>query len=109
MRAYRYDNLLEVSHSGIAEITANPDTFKIIAEGKAGRRICLFLENERLFAVSDKSLVSRLKYVAAGLRGMLIPNFMPLWNRALMDGFRVERIEQSGLTYEFIFARKQGQ
>lgn len=105
MRVYMYKDLLEVSHSGIAEITANPEAFKVVAEEKPGLRICLFLENEQSFAASDKSFVHRLKYVAGGLRGMLIPNFMPLWNRAVMDGFRVEKIERSGGVYEFVFTR----
>jgi hypothetical protein len=104
MRSYQYNDLLRYSYAEILRITSVREYFKIIADEAAGRRIRDFLENERAFAESEKSLISRLRYAAHGLRGMLIPNFMPLWNRAIMDGFNVERIEKSGTTYEFIFS-----
>lgn len=105
LRAYKYESLLDLPYFEIVEITAMAEPFKIIAEGKVGRRIIQFLKNEKVFAESNRSLMNRLRYVAGGFRGILAPNFMPLWNRAMMDGFIVESIEQSGPTYEIIFSK----
>lgn len=107
MREYRYEKLLEMPYSEIAKITASHEQFKVVAEDRAGRRISRFLENEDSFARSDKSLRSRLTYLAGGLIGMLIPNFMPLWNRAMMDGFFVESVDQLSHNYEIVFAYKK--
>lgn len=104
MKAYRYESLLELTHSEVLAITAVQESFKVIAEEKVGRRICEFLENERAFAQSNKSLIDRLRYAVRGFRGMLIPNFMPLWNRAVMDGFVVNKIEKTGSGYDIFFS-----
>lgn len=103
MREYRYEDLLDIPYSRIMEITSVPERFTIYAGRKAGQRILRLLENEKVFASSDKSFVSRLKYLKGGLVGTLIPNFMPLWNRAMMDGFVFEKSEQSDSLYKFIF------
>ena len=107
MRAYKYEALSRLTYDEIVEITVVPESFKVIGEGAVGRRICDFLENERIFANSDKSLKSRLRYLAGGLAGMFVPNFVSLWNRAVMSGFKVDRIEDSGVGCEIVFSKQK--
>ena len=107
MRTYKYEALSRLTYDEIVEITDVPESFKVIGEGAVGRRICDFIENEAIFANSDKSLKSRLRYFAGGLVGMFVPNFVSLWNRAVMSGFKVDRIEYSGVSCEIVFCTKR--
>lgn len=107
MRAYRYEDLSKLTYDEIVEITVVPESFKVIGDRADGRRICDFLDNERIFANSDKSLKSRLRYLVGGLAGMFVPNFVSLWNRAVMSGFRVDRVEDSGVGCEIVFSKQQ--
>lgn len=107
MRSYKYEALSGLTYDEIVKITVVPENFKVISEGAVGRRMCGFLENEKTFANSDKSLISRLRYLAGGLVGMLVPNFVSLWNRAVMSGFEVDRVEDSGVSCEIFFSKQK--
>ena len=105
MKQFSYRELKDLPYREIKRITASEESFAVVADAKTGQRISRFLENESTFFRSDKSVGKRLRYLARGLVGLLLPNFVPIWNRALMDGFVVSAIEPLGHAYEIVFSK----
>ena len=103
MRIFTYDELRKFSYDDVLKVSASPEPFKIIIDDRRGRRVARFLECESAFRASHKSLFDRLKFFGGAMNGMWALDFMPVWNRAIMDGFAVERIQRTSQGYEFVF------
>ena len=95
VRRLNYQDLLNCSHSQIVEITSSGLDFVIFTPSKVGHRIQRFLAAQSNFNERRKSLSARVDYVFGSLPGLLVPGFMPIWNRAVMDGYRVVSIDSA--------------
>lgn len=92
MRVFRYEDLLKLDYSEIRQITSSEQTFSIVADVMLSERIQKFLANESNFRSSAQRLSDRIRYLTGGIHAMRLPNLMPLWNRAIMDGFAVQTV-----------------
>lgn len=90
-------------YSDICEIILAKEAFKVRATDSTGLRISLFLDTERCFHSSRKRLLDRLHYLGVARHGLFVPGFMPIWNRALMNGFTVNEVKQSDNVCEIFF------
>lgn len=105
MRVFRYEDLLKLDYSEIRQITASEQTFSIVADVSLSERIQKFLANESNFRFSSQKLGDRIRYVIGSIHAMRLPNLMPLWHRAIMDGFAVQTVKSNDVC-EIVFKKK---
>ncbi len=105
MRIFRYEDLLKLDYSEIRQITASEQAFSIVADVILSERLQKFLANESNFRSSPQRLGDRIRYVIGGIHAMRLPNLMPLWNRAIMDGFAVQAVKSNDVC-EIIFKKR---
>lgn len=103
MRSFDYENLKRYGYQQIVEITASKEPFRVMAEEIVGKRIQSFLEVEREYRAGQRSLGDRLRYWWRGMQALRLQGFLPIWNRAVMDGYCVEVFRLEGGTYECLF------
>ena len=104
MRIIRYEDLPKLDYSEIRQITSSEQTFSIVADGRLSERIQKFLANESDFRSSSQKLSDRIRYVIGGIHGMRLLNLMPLWNRAIMDGYAVQAVKSNDIC-EIVFKK----
>ena len=104
MRVFRYQDLLKLDYSEIRQITASEQTFSIVADLMLSDRIQKFLANESNFRSSPRRVSDRIRYVVGGIHAMRLPNLMPLWNRAIIDGFAVRTFKSNDVC-EILFEK----
>jgi hypothetical protein len=105
MRYFEYEKLKRSDYQQIVEITSSKEPFAVLAEEEIGRQIQSFLNVEREYRSSQRLLGDRLRYWWKGMAAVHLPGFMPIWNRAVMDGYSVEVFRRDGGTYELVFTR----
>lgn len=106
MRSFEYENLKRFSYQQMVEITAAREPFTILTDAEVGRRIQMFLDTEREFRFSQRSLRDRLRYWLRGLSAVRLSGFMPIWNKAVIEGYSAEVFEADGGSCHVVFARK---
>lgn len=104
MRTLKYDELLNIDYEEIRNITSSGYPFTLLADDSLTDRIQKFLANESQFRGSAKTLADRWRFVIGGIHGLRLPNLIPIWNRAMMDGF-VVRAVKNGSICEIIFEK----
>ena len=104
MRMMRYEELLRLDYSEVRRITSAGQPFMVVADASLCERIQKFLANEHQFRCSARTLADRVRYVRGGIHGLRLPNLLPIWNRAMMDGFVVREVISRG-TCEIVFEK----
>jgi hypothetical protein len=89
VKKYQYNELLSSSYDQVEQIASGSVDFQIIADQKVGHRIERFLANEAVFRRSARRLADRVRYFFRALVGFTISGFLPVWNKAVMNGCKV--------------------
>lgn len=107
MKRVSYDALAGMSYDAIVQLSALQQDFVVTANENKGRHIQRFIENDAAFHNSRKTLGDRLAFLLGSWHGFLLLDFLPLWNRAMLDGYEIRRIEPRGAAYEVWFSAQQ--
>lgn len=94
MRTIYQEELRNLTYEQVKAVTAGGEVLTAVFEKPAGSRILRFLDNESRYIASDRSFASRLRYLIAGIASRPDPSFVALWNRAIIDGYRVEEVHE---------------
>lgn len=106
MRIYSYDDLSSYSQQQIRDICAKGEPFKVTASHNVGKHIQEFLKSEIRYHSEPRSLSSRFVYLGKVWHGLLVPGFVPVWNRAMMDGYRSPEFFETADGAEMHFIRR---
>ena len=105
MRLIKYEELLKFDYSETRSFTSAGEPLVISIDSQIYERVKKFLANEERFRASKRSFWDRIRYVVNAIPAMRLTSLIPLWNRAMMDGYNVQVI-QNGLSHEIFFEKK---
>ena len=105
MRSIKYEELLKFDYSEIRSFTTAGEPLAIPVDPQMYERVKKFLANEERFRASKRRFWDRMSYVINGIHAIRLTSLMPLWNRAMMDGYTVQ-VVQNGSDHEIFFRKK---
>ncbi|MFN7857547.1 MAG: hypothetical protein ACK5OA_13405 [Acidovorax sp.] len=105
MLTYKYEELAG-DFSQLVTIAQSGQPFCIEAEGAIGKRMQSFIKNENNFKASKKSIMDRWRYIWGGMQAVHLPNFLPIWNRAIINGYVPDVVQDRHGSYKCTFTLK---
>ena len=105
MRSIKYEELLKLDYSEIRSFTTAGEPLVVPIDPQMYERVKKFLANEERFRASKRGFWDRMSYVINGIQAIRLSSLMPLWNRAMMDGYGVQ-VVRNGSDHEIVFAKK---
>jgi hypothetical protein len=105
MREITWHALDEMSYEQVKALTTGGEEFFVLLPIIEGSRTQRFLEIEANYLSGSRSIRERLRYFWGVLRSKPPIQFLSLWNRALMDGFRVVNVGMREADVAFYFAK----
>lgn len=105
MKSISYQSLSSLNNAEIESLMQSPEGFVVMASRNEKNNIMGFLENENRYLAGQRGLLDRLKYLWGGWRGFLIIPFVTVWNRALINGFVMDSVEEKETMYLLKFKR----
>ncbi len=104
-----YVELDTMSNGEIGAIVASGEDFVVIADIGVGMHIQKFVNNDKTFRSSKKKILDRIGFIVGGWHGFFAPAFLQIWNLALLNGYKIERMNLQASTYEFCFVLERKQ
>ena len=104
MRILKYDEMLKTDYDEIRNITSSGHPFTLVTDVSLTAHIQKILANENDFRGSARTLIDRWRYIVGSFHGFRLLNLMPIWNRAVMDGYKARAVKNGSLC-EVIFEK----
>jgi hypothetical protein len=105
MKTLNLEYLDQLNYDQIRAITSCKEAFSVVMPIEQAKTTRQFLDNENCYLNSSKSFKQRIKFFVTAISNRPPTSFGLLWNRALMDGFVVTEVLDSGSGVEFRFGR----
>ena len=103
MRKFTYAELRKLTTDQIVTLTSSRNRFVVVADRTTGYRILRFLENEKNFRLSTKSLGIRVRYLRKAWVGFFLLDFLHLWITSINRGYDVTVIQTNPACFEVQF------